>query len=213
MKITMSHHSNKLSQQHKPIATEALSNFKKDDGYRNRFRSECLINSGITATLYNCAIGFVEDQGNWETHETLGLSVSRFWETRAPHNFGTLAIFKNEDGSTWQGKPENPIIGKNGKPQRYQAPRNQGSRAYLPPIPSSIRALIGTRYSVEVPTTGSFWDWLSDHPLEIIVTEGGKKALSLLSQGYIAIAVYGVNAGYRVKDALGIPLLRPELTP
>ena len=209
----MSHHTNKLSSQHNSIATEAFSNFKKDTGYRDRFRSECLIGSGITGLLYESAIDFVEDQGKWETHEALDLPVTRFWQSRAPHNFGTLAIFKNEDGSIWQGKPEIPITGKSGKPQRYQTPKNQGSRAYLPPIPSDIRALISTRYGVEVPITGSFWDWLSEHPLEIIVTEGGKKALSLLSQGYIAIAVYGVNAGYRVKDSLGVPLIKPALIP
>ena len=195
----MYNHSNKLSSQHNPIATEAFSNFKKGDDYRIRFRSECLTESGITADLYAAAIDFVEDKGKWETHEALDLPVTRFWQSRAPHNFGTLAIFKNEDGSIWQGKPEIPITGKSGKPQRYQTPRNQGSRAYLPPISPDIRKQISTRYRVEVPTTGSFWDWLSDHPeLEIILTEGGKKALSLLSQGYIAIAVYGVNAGYRV---------------
>jgi hypothetical protein len=207
-------HSNKLSQQHNLIATEALSNFKKGDDYRARFRSECLTGSGISANLYSAAIGFIEDLGNWETHEALELPVSRFWQSKAPHNFGSLAIFYNEDGSIWQGKPETPMTGKTGKPQRYQAPKNQGSRAYLPPIPAETRKAIGDRHNIEVPTVGSFWTWLSDHPeLEIIVTEGGKKSLSLLSQGYIAIAVYGVNAGYRVKDALGIPLLKPELIP
>jgi len=191
-----------------------MIDLKKGDGFRDRFRSECLTGSGITADLYAASIGFIDDQGNWETHEALELTVSRFWQSKSPHNFGTLALFKNEDGSIWQGKPEIPMTGKNGNPQRYQAPKNQGSRAYLPPIPSEIRQQIGDRYGVEVPTVGSFWDWLSDHPeLEIIVTEGSKKSLSLLSQGYIAIAVYGVNAGYRVKDALGIPFIKPALIP
>lgn len=210
----MYHHSNKLSQQHNLITLEALSNFKKEDNYRDRFRSECLTGSGISTELYKTAIGFIDDQGSWETYEALELPISRFWQSKAPHQFGTLAIFYNEDGSIWQGKPENPMTGKNGKPQRYQAPKNQGSRAYLPPIPAETRKAIGTRYNIEVPTVGSFWDWLSEHPeLEIIITEGGKKALSLLSQGYIAIAIYGVNSGYRVKDALGFDLIQPALIP
>ena len=39
---------------------------------------------------------------------------------------------------------------------------------------------------------------MASHPeLLIFWTEGGKKALSLLSQGYIAISLYGVYGGYR----------------
>jgi hypothetical protein len=44
----------------------------------------------------------------------------------------------------------------------------------------------------------------------IVLTEGGKKALSLLSLGYVAIGLYGVNGGYRSKDEFGYPI-QPRL--
>jgi len=51
-----------------------------------------------------------------------------------------------------------------------------------------------------------FWDFVEESGLGITIVEGGKKALCLLSEGYVAIALYGVNGGYRVKDGLGHPI-------
>ncbi|MFE4108384.1 plasmid replication protein, CyRepA1 family [Almyronema epifaneia] len=103
------------------------------------------------------------------------------------------------------------------KRRKYETPIGNGSKPYLPTIPAHIRELINQRYGVEVPLCSSFWQWLAQHPeIEIVITEGAKKALSLLSQGYIAIALYGVNGGYRSTDSLGNPIERsliPELLP
>jgi hypothetical protein len=56
-----------------------------------------------------------------------------------------------------------------------------------------------------------FWGWVEEHlEIDLLLTEGGKKALSLLSQGYIAMSVYGVNAGYSTKDRPA-PELIPDL--
>lgn len=58
-----------------------------------------------------------------------------------------------------------------------------------------------------------FWEWIAAHPeIPIVWTEGGKKALCLLTQGEVAIALYGVNGGYLAKDALG-NLVTPYLAP
>ena len=44
--------------------------------------------------------------------------------------------------------------------------------------------------------TQSFWEWVQQIPrINIVLTEGGKKALSLLTQGYVGIALYGVDGG------------------
>lgn len=56
-----------------------------------------------------------------------------------------------------------------------------------------------------------FWAWWCSIPdAPILITEGAKKAGCALSAGYAAIALVGVNAGYRVKDVLGHPC-PPEL--
>jgi hypothetical protein len=69
----------------------------------------------------------------------------------------------------------------------------------------------------------SFWEWVVNNPeVPLIITEGAKKAASLLSLGYAAIALPGIFNGYRQpKDKLGrytglaqlIPQLQVFATP
>jgi Domain of unknown function (DUF3854) len=59
-----------------------------------------------------------------------------------------------------------------------------------------------------------FWQWVKDTPsLKIIITEGAKKAASLLSAGYLAIALPGIYGGYRSKiNGVDVnPFLIPQL--
>lgn len=159
--------------------------------------------SAISPELFESAISFVEDTGFWETHQALGFEVRTQWQTRKPHDFGILAGFRNESGEYWQFKPEKPLTDKDAKIQKYQTPKGNGSRAFLPTVPASIRNRISERYGVTVPAASSFWEWLEQHPeIPIVWTEGGKKALCLLSLGYVAIALYGVNGGYRADGSL-----------
>ncbi|MBE9182466.1 DUF3854 domain-containing protein [Oculatella sp. LEGE 06141] len=63
------------------------------------------------------------------------------------------------------------------------------------PSPLRESEQITAQFPIE---TTSFWDWVGLlECIDIVLTEGGKKALSLLSQGYVAIALYGANGGYR----------------
>jgi hypothetical protein len=69
----------------------------------------------------------------------------------------------------------------------------------------------------------SFWEWVVNNPeVPLIITEGAKKAASLISLGYAAIALPGIFNGYRQpKDELGrktglaqlIPQLQVFATP
>jgi|GEM_PF-3101729 len=97
-----------------------------------------------------------------------------------------------ESGEVWQRITEST---KDRRGYVYLSPSiadGGGNRAFLPTIPSDIRTAIGLRYGVNVPLDGSFWDWLIEHKeIPVILTEGGGKALSALSQGYVAIAVLG----------------------
>ena len=59
-----------------------------------------------------------------------------------------------------------------------------------------------------------FWQWVKDTPsLKITITEGVKKAASLLSAGHLAIALPGIYGGYRskIKGVDCIPFLIPQL--
>lgn len=60
-----------------------------------------------------------------------------------------------------------------------------------------------------------FWDWVLENNIPITICEGAKKAGALLTAGYVAIALPGINGGVRVeRDSNGLKLrsfLLPEL--
>lgn len=171
--------------------------------FADRIEREFVEGSGIATALFRVATRLVEDTeplpgGDvaYPIHEALNWSLTRFgYQART-----TIAavLLLNEDGSCWQAKLSQPRTDTKGKVQKYETPTGNGARAYLPAISSAIRQLIGRRYSVDVPLCGSFWDWLEAHPeIPLVLTEGGKKALALLSQGFVPLSFYGVNGGYQ----------------
>ncbi|MBD1848333.1 DUF3854 domain-containing protein [Cyanobacteria bacterium FACHB-63] len=153
----------------------------------------------------------VSPWGDVETpiHDVLGWKYRRFGHHTQPSQ--TAALFNHEGGGTWQVKLEQPLIDyEKGKPRKYETPKGAGSRAYLPPIPADIRTRISARFQVDVPLEGSFWTWLEAHPqIPIVWTEGAKKGLSGLSQGFITIALTGVYGGYKTSD--GLRVLTPDV--
>lgn len=138
-------------------------------------------------------------------HDALNWKTTRFGRQSRPTLYAALLV--DEKGEVWQAKLSKPNTDdKKGKVRKYEAPVGKGSRAFLPRVPDLIRQKISKRYGCNVPSEaeGSFWDWLEEHSkIPIVITEGAKKALALQSQGYVAIALYGVNGGYRVKDEHG----------
>lgn len=133
-----------------------------------------------------------------------------------------------KDKSDWDryGRATKPLtLDANGKstaelkPVKYETPKGAGSRAYLPPINRETFRAICRRHGLnfaamrdERDVIGSFWGWVAAHPdLPIILTEGAKKALCLLSNGYIAIGLTGCNGGYRSTDGQGNQLIQPRL--
>jgi hypothetical protein len=183
---------------------------------------ECIQGSAIDPQFWGSAIEIVADidvgsggEVSYPIHDALNWRVTRFGQQARQSQ--AAAIFLNEDGSCWQAKLQQPIWDKDKqKPRKYETPVGAGSRAYFPPVPTDIRQQIGQRYGMTVPSNVPFWDWVKTAAIPIVITEGAKKALALLSQGYVAIALYGVNGGYRTKDALGnpcAPYLIPDLVP
>ncbi|MBD3886221.1 DUF3854 domain-containing protein [Phormidium tenue FACHB-886] len=172
--------------------------------FNSQIEHEFIQGSAIAPTLFQTTVRLCQDiettaTGDIETpiHDALNWNYTRFGHRAQQTLYAALLL--NEDGSCWQAKLSQPLTDPSkGKPRKYETPKGNGSRAFLPSIPSPIRQQIAARYGIPVPLTGSFWDWLAAHPeIPIVLTEGGKKALALLSLGYVAIALYGVNGGYR----------------
>jgi hypothetical protein len=200
-------HLNKISEHHNPPQDFPLRSGTNEEQYHSRFQAECLTASSISLNVYSTGIDFLEDTRDWEVQEALGFDISRFWQSKRPHNFGAMACFRNEDGSLWQGKPEHPTQDSTGKLNKYIAPKGQGSRAYLPALPPALHQSIGA------PLDASFWDWIAANPDQpVIITEGGKKSLAALSLGYTALSLYGISAGVSKYETVGGERLR-KLTP
>ncbi|MEP0914488.1 DUF3854 domain-containing protein [Leptolyngbya sp. GB1-A1] len=167
--------------------------------FQQQIQREFFQGSGIAAELFAVTVQVRSDlefdaAGDPLTpiHDALDWRYTRFGFQVKQTLYGALLF--NEDGSLWQAKLSHPRKDDRGKAVKYETRKGNGSRAFLPHIPTSIRRKIADRYGVDVPLAGSFWQWLEQHPeIEIIFTEGGKKALSLFSLGYVAIALYGVN--------------------
>jgi hypothetical protein len=107
------------------------------------------------------------------------------------HQYRHAVRYLQERGETWQFIVESE---KDKRGYSYLSPDKNGNRAFLPAIPSDIRKLIGDRYGVDVPTDGSFWNWLQQNKqIPIIITEGGGKSLAGLSHGFVTIALYGCS--------------------
>ncbi|NJK52747.1 MAG: DUF3854 domain-containing protein [Leptolyngbyaceae cyanobacterium SU_3_3] len=176
--------------------------------FTHQIEQEFISGSEIAPALYATATRIVSDteqqfgEARYPIHEALNWRLTRFGQSaRSTMN---AVLLQQESGETWQAKLSTPRVDqkkteKKGTThyQKYETPVGNGSRAFLPPIPLDIRQKIAQRFNLEISDDESFWQWVEAHPeIDITLTEGGKKGLSLLSGGEVVIALYGVNGGY-----------------
>lgn len=107
----------------------------------------------------------------------------------------TLDPFTNFSRSDWGClKPVEPKE-KDGKPIKYEHPPSTKARAFYLEIGEPQHQKISEFW--EVGRNGDFWPWVIKQPsIPVVITEGAKKAGSLLSAGYAAVALPGVWNGY-----------------
>ncbi|MBW4558734.1 MAG: DUF3854 domain-containing protein [Trichormus sp. ATA11-4-KO1] len=104
---------------------------------------------------------------------------------------------------------------------KYEHPPKEQTRAFFLQITKQHWAKISDRCGIPITEEdlqhpGGFWHWVWLHNVPVTIVEGVKKAAALLSAGYTAIALPGVNAGYRTpqdeySNAIGKPFLIPDL--
>jgi hypothetical protein len=102
-------------------------------------------------------------------------------------------------------KPDSPRT-IDGKPAKYESPPGVPSRAFFAAVPKHLAQIVADRYQVPLPDEylpGDFWLWVICNNIAIILTEGEKKAGTLITLGYAAVGLPGINSGYRTKDAEG----------
>jgi hypothetical protein len=137
-----------------------------------------------------------------------------------PRSFFNLQPGENPTEKLWGCfKPNTPRVDaeKPDKVIKYEHPLKTDLSIFLLMVPLAIAQRIyeraGVEPSVEDRSSG-FWYCVWKYNLTITITEGAKKAASLLSQGHAAIGLPGIYAGYRSKDEHGydiVPRLHEEL--
>jgi hypothetical protein len=111
-------------------------------------------------------------------------------------------------------KPNKPWKDKQGKTIKYEHPAKTPTRAFFPVPDMDAWQKISTRYDVAIASDAPFWQWVKDTPtVPVIITEGAKKAASLVSHGFVAVGLPGIFNGHKSKDEHGNPLAHPHLIP
>ncbi|MGF2037314.1 MAG: plasmid replication protein, CyRepA1 family [Nostoc sp. CmiVER01] len=85
---------------------------------------------------------------------------------------------------------------------KYEHPYRDETRAFFLLVPNRIWVKVSNRSGIPITEEdlqhpGGFWYWVWRHNVPVTIVEGVKKAGALLTAGYAAIAIPGVNAGYR----------------
>jgi conjugative relaxase-like TrwC/TraI family protein len=126
-----------------------------------------------------------------------------------PKSFANLQPGDKPDRTLWGCyKPNNPRekADKPGKFIKYEHPPKTELSIFLLDVPDEVADRIYEKHGVqpsESDRASGFWYCVWKHNLPVTITEGAKKAASLLSQGHAAIGLPGIYAGYRSKDELG----------
>lgn len=168
---------------------------------------EFLTQSAISVELFQAATTFLPDLEfdaltkevtATPLYDVLGWNYTRFTQSAKPNLLGVG--FLQESGDIWQVKVFGSQDGN--RSGKYYAPQGIGDRAYLPPVPQTIRQKIAEKYNVSPPDEAeSFWAWFAGQKeIPLVLTEGGKKALSALSAGLPTISLYGCRCGAKTKD-------------
>lgn len=106
-----------------------------------------------------------------------------------------LKEFKRADWGCF--KPDKPRFNQKGKPIKYEHPPNENTQIFALDVPDSIYQKVANYWEIPKDDSLNFWEWVKTRPVPLFITEGAKKAGALLSAGFPAIALPGINNGIR----------------
>src|SRR4028119_1782125 len=95
------------------------------------------------------------------------------------------------------------------EPRRYHQAKGKPLDIFFARITVRVWKLVAEKAGLsmpEFPVIGvdgeaiGFWEWVKATNCPIVLTEGEKKACALISRGFAAISIPGINTGYRVTE-------------
>jgi len=137
-------------------------------------------------------------------HDALNWKIDRWQDPRSHGAIIHTVDLESGDRRVFQVKLERQIFDqKKGKVRKYENPSGRGQVGGFACVDLQTWQKVSDRYSVSMPNDlpdrhwygKEFWDWVIAYNLPVFVTEGMKKALSLLSLGYVSIALSGITMG------------------
>lgn len=95
------------------------------------------------------------------------------------------------------------------EPRRYHQPKGKPLEIFFLRVTVRVWKLVAEKAGLsmpEFPVVGvdgeaiRFWEWVKATKCPIVITEGEKKAAALISRGFAAISIPGINTGYRITE-------------
>jgi hypothetical protein len=95
------------------------------------------------------------------------------------------------------------------EPRRYHQSKGKPLEIFFPRVTVRVWKLVAEKAGLsmpEFPVVGvdgeaiGFWEWVKATKCPIVITEGEKKAAALISRGFAAISIPGINTGYRITE-------------
>jgi len=185
---------------------------------------DCVSKSGILPEIYHLNFEPVTTRAIYDLlyRDTDATTNSSSGSAQAKRNYG-----KCESASGWIANGRfrqlaGPPIAfdKKGEPRRYNQPQGKPLEIFFPHVTVAVWQSIVAKAGLpmpEFPVIGvgdeaiGFWDWVTAGNCPIVFTEGEKKACCLISRGYAAIGLPGINTGYKVTER-GEIITKPDGT-
>jgi hypothetical protein len=178
------------------ISIEAARNLARCDGSAGYFLGKNFyLPSDLAGNTKAARYGIIKSKGIYrpEGPPAYGwISNNRFRQLGG----APIALDLNKDTGVWE-------------PRRYHQPKGKPLEIFFPRITVRVWKLVAEKAGLsmpEFPVVGlkgealQFWKWVEDTNCPIVITEGEKKACALISRGFAAISIPGINTGYRVTE-------------
>lgn len=174
---------------------------------------DCVVKSGIAPDVYelnfepattNAIYDLLHRDTDATTNSSSGSAQAKRNYAKCENAIGWIA---NGRFRQLSGVPL--AYDKKQRPRTYFQPQGKPLEIFCPLVTVAVWQAVAAKAGLSMPTYPAvglngealgFYDWVISSGCPIVITEGEKKAAALVSRGYAAIGLPGINTGYRVTE-------------